>query len=81
MRDKHLVAGDLAEPDPSAILTFSNGIQRAKASAIGHVHCAQLSSTFVVHDAQGVHSLLVLPIARTASIRPIETKEKSHDTD
>jgi hypothetical protein len=53
----------LAEPGPSAILTFSHRIQRAKASAIGHVRCAQLPSTFVIHGAPGVRSLLVLPIA------------------
>src|ERR1700722_1711298 len=34
----------LAEPGPSAILTFSHRIQRAKAWAIGHVRRAQLSS-------------------------------------
>jgi hypothetical protein len=53
----------LAEPGPSAILTFSHRIQRAKAWAIGHVRCAQLSSTFVIHGAPGVRSLSVLPIA------------------
>jgi hypothetical protein len=75
------MAGDLAEPGPSAILTFSHRIQRAKAWAFGHVRCAQLSRTFVVHGAQGVRSLSVLPIARTASIRPTERKARSHDTD
>jgi hypothetical protein len=39
----------LMEPAASAILTFSHRIQRAKASAIGHVRCAQLSRTFVIH--------------------------------
>jgi hypothetical protein len=38
------MAGDLAEPGPSAILTFSHRIQRAKAWAFGHVRCAQLSA-------------------------------------
>jgi hypothetical protein len=46
-------------------LTFSYRIQRAKASAIGHARCAQLSRTFVIHGAPGVRSLSVLPIART----------------
>jgi hypothetical protein len=47
----------LAEPGPFALLTFSHRIQRAKASAIGHVRCAQLSSTFGIQGAQGVRSL------------------------
>ena len=38
------MAGDLAEPGPSAILTFFHRIQRAKAWAFGHVRCAQLSA-------------------------------------
>jgi len=31
---------------PSAVLTISYRIQRAEASAFGHVRCVQLSSTF-----------------------------------
>ena len=45
------------EPAASAILTFSHRIQRAKASAFGHVRCAQLSSTFVIHGAQATGGL------------------------
>ena len=64
----------LAEPALPVILTFSHRIQRAKASVIGHVRCAQLSCTFVVHGAQAVRSLSVLPIARTA-INPTHGSE------
>ena len=53
----------LTEQAASALLTFSHRIQRARASAIGHVRCAQLSRTFVIHGAPGVRSLSVLSIA------------------
>jgi len=48
----------LTEPAASALLTFSHRIQRAKASAIGHVRCAQLSQHHC-HPRRAGRALLV----------------------
>ena len=49
------------EPGRSAVLTFSNSIQRAQAPAFGHVQGAQLSSTAMTKSSVPPNAPVALP--------------------
>ena len=74
--------------DPADIVVNLHHAYRRPEFRDGHYACFHTGPSatadiegVLIHGAQGVRSLSVLPIARAAATRPIETEEKSHGPD